>query len=70
MQKREAMVAMSSKLPREVVDEFTRYSVQLGMTRNNLMVEALRAYLMMLRSGGRLLPERQLPQLDEGKGAT
>jgi hypothetical protein len=46
---------VSAKMSREVIDEFSRQAAQFATSRSALIVEAMEAYLPVLRSGRRTL---------------
>lgn len=62
MTKAEAMQVISAKLPSEVIEDYTRFAAEVATSRNALFLEALEAYLAVLRSGRRTLRESRLKE--------
>lgn len=60
MAKSEAGTVVSLRLAPEVVDFYTDRASLLGLSRNQLITEALGSYAAQLRAGLRTLPERML----------
>ena len=62
MSKREALQVISAKLPSEVIEEFSSLAASLATSRNALFLEALEAYLPLLRSGRRCLRDARMAE--------